>query len=177
MDDLLKEAFEYYDKFLNRKSFLITYGKKGSFPVSVLVKFSSANFKHLFGFQKLNDIALHNISPSSLYHDVKMGKITLKDLQKSVYYSDCQERLKNYFRILQILKTGKVIFKSDNGKFIGIEADYLMYIFDTSYFYHLFFRKSKLNNNYFPISFFPRGNIDYIIGHPCFSVINFTEII
>ena len=168
---LIRKAFNYYNSNISGKSFRIVFGNSSGFKHEIVVRFSSNHFKHLFGFQYLKDIAVSKMSPKTLYYNLMQKNITQEDIEKSAFYADIESRLKNYKRIIEIIKNGKVVYDGPS-RFLGIEANYLMYIFDSGILYHLFYIQT--GTIYTPCSFFPRNNPDYIKGHKMFSVISCT---
>jgi len=170
---LLEEAFNYYNKEFCGRTFAITFGDKNKNTSKIIVKFLKENFKHIFGMQYLIDISVYNMSARTVYYYVKKKMITIEDLKKSKYYYKVEERLLCYTRLGEIIRNGKVIYDGPS-QFLGIKANYLMYLFNQGILYHLFY----VQKDYFyvPCSYFPRNGNEYILKHKMFSIISCEEI-
>lgn len=170
---LLHRAFDFYNSILCNKTFKITFGRKNDNLHYIIVAFLKKDFKHLFGMHYLKDLNLNKISAKSIYHMIQTGQLTQSDIEKSSFYHKAEERLLNYEYVFKILKDGEIVLEDDKG-FIGIEAKYLMYVFDNGLFYHLFYQEA--GQTFSPCSFFPRNNSDYILKHKKYTIISCEEI-
>lgn len=105
---------------------------------SIRLRFAKEELFHLIGIHKLKDLAISTGSTAKSFLPMVMdGTITLKDLQKSSFYSSAklQERLYITQNIEPILDNPHMMFKyiTERNRWSKIDADYLITCEDQSH--------------------------------------------
>ena len=124
--DKLFEITEYYRDNLINRAFNIIVGQKLK-TMTISLKFSPMNFKHLLGLHKLTDIPFLSIKSESLYRAILNKQFSIDDVIKSKYYREIEFRINNITNIKTLLFSKELFFKSLHGEFGAlIKADYLL---------------------------------------------------
>ncbi len=180
--DALSTALALYESLLG-KDFYITIAKNEDRRTLHLV-FKKANFPHLLGITKLNDLTkIVGARTSTLYNKIKRGEITYDYLSASALFTYCDvgRRIAEFPKISQLiqgLQERKVIIKF-NPRRAGtmIEADFLIYVEEKPRIICLFIVEDYGSEGmYVPMSFFGTENERYLRNQTVYNVVN-VEIV
>ena len=173
MTDLLYQAALRFEK-LTHTGYRIILGRKTK-TFELQLRFPKNSFFHLAGLQYLGDITFSSQNKEHIYKEILQKKITITDLQKSVFFDTCfiSERLQ-YLQLLEnMLDVCQLIFFINPKEYIRhtkIYADYLCeYIIpnnttDVLYYFLIKDRNSLTKNIYKGCSFFKKHDKDYRHG-------------
>lgn len=111
----ISECASLYEKLL-KKEYIFTL--EGNIKISIY--FSSSNFYHLLGLEKLIDVTqLSGKKPNQIYKQILKGRITDRLISNSKYYSLIENRINNFEKILDLLnfdRSNKIIIDFDINK-------------------------------------------------------------
>lgn len=176
----VQEAAQFYAKNLEDKKFAIEI-QRGNAERTMIIRFASENFRHLMGLHKLKDIPPLKKRADIVYHSIFTGEITQQTLDSSGYKDEVVDRWEYYEELLNLLNTSSLYFKSLQGFFKKIEAEFVIarkieQTNDKSSF--LFFKEDPTNPGlYVPCSFFIRdGGTKYILPATHWKIISVREI-
>lgn len=151
MDKLFEIAQYYKDNLTNRTFDIIVEKKRKSMTISL--RFSPMNFKHLLGLHKLNDIPFVSTKSESLYKAILNKQFSFDDIIKSRYYQEIEFRINNIRNIKTLLFSKELFFKSLHREFGAlIKADYLLAQKVSDGYLYLFLIQQ--NEYAVPVSFF-----------------------
>lgn len=160
MNDILQTSAINFKKLFHKK-YIIQAGHNQK-KLDIIFYFTAEHFHHLIGLQKLSDQP--NISKprqkKKLFQQIIDSKISLQNIEKSVFYKDIKSRIHNFQKLsilVNNLKKKDIIIKFNKKTAkSGINADIVLYNSDIM----LFLKKdlSKGENIYIPISFFLLNN-------------------
>ena len=114
------------------------------------------------GLQYLKDRPELNRDRGRVFDEIKARKITLKQVQSSVFYENISERIDKLPYLEELFDSNDTIFKYNqkNNVFSLIQADYLMKNKLEEVNIYIFLAKNA-EGKYFCRSFFPETNKDY----------------
>ena len=156
--DLLYQSATFYNNNLSNKRFEIIIGRKGQNKRLELL-FLPCHFYHLIGLHKLTDIPRLRRSPDNIFREILSGKISYKDIEKSMFLSQIQNRMIYHSDLFNLLNTDSLFFKSLHGKFKGIFADCVLTKSTEDSLGYSFLFLAIHDNIHFPCSFFTRDEM------------------
>lgn len=164
MDKLL-DAAKFYNSELNGKDFRLIAAKSGR-VIEFEIRFNSEHFHHLIGLQKLKDLTQVNGNRNYIFNSILNGKLTYKDIEKSEFFSDMEQRLENFKDIKSALEGEELMIKSLHGEFNSIRADFMLTHQDEGYGYaHLFLREDREAITV-PVTFIINADNKYLQNNP-----------
>ena len=176
--DLLQECANAFQRLLVYEYHFIIgrKGQKGEFKLS----FQESDFHHLAGLHKLKDIAqIQQGMREKIFQKIIMGKITLKQLEKSVYFGEMKERILPLSGLEGMLDDNSMIFRYNEKilRFSLIRADYLLEGMAREIPSFLFLGKRKDNEReQMCRTFFGKGDRDYTEGQPMYTLLKKEKI-
>ena len=172
MADKLQRCALGFQKLIDTQ-YEIIIGRKGQ-TSKIILNFSETEFVHLAGLHKLVDNEFFRTASRKKVLDYALdGKISYNSLIKSENFDFVKERIE-YFEFLEnILDSNKIIFKYNSKKqaFSLIQADYLLQSAHGSRDIYIFLDKLENADSHFCRSFFPKGDKDYTIGQPKYTLL------
>ena len=176
--DLLQECANAFQRLLVYEYHFIIgrKGQKREFKLS----FQESDFHHLAGLHKLKDIAqIQQGMREKIFQKIIMGKITLKQLEKSVYFGEMKERILPLSGLEGMLDDNSMIFRYNEKilRFSLIRADYLLEGMAREIPSFLFLGKRKDNKQeQMCRTFFRKGDRDYTEGQPMYTLLKKEKI-
>lgn len=169
LDILLSTATAYYNLLNTEYEFVL--GRKNT-TVRLRVVFHKNHFYHLAGLHYLTDIQNLKGDREVLYNKILNAEITSAEIEKSVFFSTIEARMKALSLLENLFDSDSLVFKynATSKAFSVIEADYLMenYVNDNKIF--TFLAKNP-DGNYYCRSFFPMDKQDFSIGQTNWTVL------
>ena len=176
--DLLQECANAFQKLLVYEYHFVV-GRKGQ-RKEFKLSFQESDFHHLAGLHKLKDIAqIQQGMREKIYQKIIMGKITLKQLEKSIYFEQMNERILPLSGLESMLDDNNMIFRYNEKiqKFSLIRADYLLEGKAQELPVFLFLGKRKDNEwEQMCRTFFKKGDKDYTEGQPMYTLLKKEKI-
>lgn len=171
--DLLQEcALAFQSLLVYEYHFLI--GRKGQLKEFYLT-FHKADFHHLVGLHKLKDIAqIQQGMREKIFDNIIMGKFTMKQIEKSIYYEQMSGRIFPLIELENMLDDNNMIFRYNEKiqKFSLIKADYLLEGRANEIPSFLFLGKRNDNElEQMCRTFFRIGDVDYTEGQPQYTLL------
>ena len=171
--DLLQEcALAFQSLLVYEYHFWI--GRKGQLKEFYLT-FQKSDFHHLAGLHKLKDIVqIQQGMREKIFDDILMGKLTMKQLQKSIYFEQMSGRIFPLIGLENMLDDNNMIFRYNEKmhRFSLIKADYLLEGYANDIPSFLFLGKRKDNESeQMCRTFFRIGDIDYTEGQPQYTLL------
>lgn len=171
--DLLKECAYAFQKLLVYEYHFVI-GRKGQ-KREFYLSFQESDFHHLVGLHKLKDIAqIQQGMREKIYNNILEGKLTLKQLEKSIYYEKMQDRIFPLISLEKMLDDNNMIFRYNEKlhKFSLIRADYLLEGKVSEIPVFLFLGKRKDNEQeQMCRTFFRKEYKDYTEGQPQYTLL------
>ena len=170
--DLLHECALSFEKLLNIQYHFVL-GRKGNLKEFYL-SFEKSDFHHLAGLHKLKDInALQICKRSDVFDAILSNKITIQDIQKSVFYKQMFFRLEPLSNIEMLLDDNQLIFRYNEKirQYSVIKADYLLENQFLNQSVYLFLGAKTTENNQMCRTLFPKDLIDYAQGQPQYTLL------
>ena len=175
MDNILECANMY--KTLLEKEYVFTLENDIKFSIY----FSTSNFYHLLGLEKLIDVIQFNgKKPNQIYKQILNGKISNAIVERSKYYHKIRTRIENFEKILDLLKfkkSNKIIIEF-NPQLLSFETKleftkYILYQRDNDSVSHLTIgKKGKL----YPETFFVEEGNAYLTGQNLYDIVSIDVI-
>ncbi len=125
--DMLKQAALAYKDLLD-KEYLIAVGKN-NIKRSYVVQFTANEFKHICGLHKLKDNNdIYRSSSVFLFRKIIHGNITARDIEKSKWFPEIEERIKNTAYLEEYFDRFTEIYDwmPQQSKFSKIDADLMI---------------------------------------------------
>ena len=171
--DLLQEcALAFQSLLVYEYHFWI--GRKGQLKEFYLT-FQKSDFHHLVGLHKLKDIAqIQQGMREKIFVNILVGKLTMKQLQKSIYYEQMSKRILPLIKLENMLDDNNIIFRYNEKvqKFSLIKADYLLEGRANEIPTFLFLGKRNSNElEQMCRTFFRIGDKDYTVGQPQYTLL------
>lgn len=169
MDQLLSTASAFSNLLNKEYDFVI--GRKNQ-TVNLKVVFHKTHFYHLAGLHYLIDLQNLKGDREKLFDSIMLGKITLLDIKKSVFYPKIRARVKVLEYLESFFDSDSLVFKYNPQvkTFSVIEADYLMENFLNNNKVFTFLSKNP-DEQFFCRSFFPIDKQDFSIGQTHWTVL------
>lgn len=169
--DELQICAKAFEKLLNVKYHIII-GRKGK-SLDFTVDFEAVEFHHLVGLHKLHDLRLFRDNREKIFYRILSGDILLKDIKKSQYFCNIENRLKPFGNIEMFFDKNDMIFRYNKKRqsFSLIEAEYLLSTPYESTDIYIFLDKKDEAGSFFCRSFFPRENRDYTKGQAVYTLL------
>ena len=128
MYDILYDAALEYNKLLNIR-YKILLGRKNHLYI-LMVHFPKESFFHLAGLQHLKDITFPSTNKERIYKEILNKKITIKDIQKSVFYNTAfiEDRLLIFQYLQGMFNSNTSTYLINTNQYVRyttIKADYL----------------------------------------------------
>lgn len=162
--------------FNDVKNIEYTYvlGRKNK-NISISIKVTEHEFKHLFGIHKLSDIEIP-VKSESILLQIMNNDLSLEKLMTSRYFMNITTRIDHLIHLKNILENpDKVTAYSlkKNPNYSHIKADYLLKFNHTHDSDYLFARKNSIGL-YTTVSFF-NDSTDYSSGQTMYHVMQITK--
>lgn len=172
--DLLQECAQEFDRLLEIE-YHITAGRKGK-KVSFILSFARSDFHHLAGLHKLRDNAkVGRGRRETIFLDILQGKLTLEQIQRSVFFPQMGSRLKYLAHLEQFLDSNELIFRYNENihPFSKIEADYLLenHVDETPVYLFLVQESETDKERHVCRTLFPKVELDYAQGQPKYALL------
>lgn len=152
--DKLQEVTKYYKDNLKKQKYELYAGRKGQ-QIHLSFDFDIAQLKHLMGLHKLKDMPYFaEESSNNLLRRIEKGELSIDKISSSSQFSKIKSRLECVFKINEMITTARYIYKSKDGCFHGINADYMLSYKDNNLGNIHIFLKENGNNQIVPISIF-----------------------
>ncbi len=173
----IKECAEVYTKLL-KKTFVVTLQDN----FKLILYFRPENFYHLLGLHKLTDInSLTTTSLSRILKQVLSENITQKEIEKSLYYHEIENRIKHFEDILEMLdieKSNKIVIDFDASLVPGgtklVNTKFILYKrFESGYSNTTI---GKNNKGYYPETFIFEASNKYISDQTLLDIKNIEVI-
>ena len=131
--DKLKQCLDIFTSMMGKDYYLKL---EGGFVMKIF--FAKKHFHHLIGLQKLKDMPplianKDTNSTTTIYNNIKNGRITYAQISKSAFFSDISERIDNFSKMNNLIFE-KVIINFDKNKVPSapnyiplIKAKYILY--------------------------------------------------
>ncbi len=172
----ISECAKLYETIL-RKEFIFTIENN----IKISIYFSTSNFYHLLGLEKLSDITqLKGKKPNQIYKQILNGRITDTLISNSKYYNLIASRVKNFETLLDLLsfdQSNKIIVDFDLNK-----LDFKTKLTFTKYI--LYKRSNKdyihltigLKNKLYPETFIVENGSTYVSGQTMLDILSIDVI-
>lgn len=160
--DKLQEILNYYKDNLQDKEIELYAGRKGQL-IHLALDFNSDHLKHLMGLHKLKDKSYWaDDSSSRLLKKIQNGELTLDRVSRSSQFPLIESRLECIFKIKDVITKAQQISKSNDGKFLNIDADYMLSYKDERLGNIHLFLKENGKNRVVPVSIFNCYHDNYL---------------
>lgn len=171
----INSASANYAKLFDKEYYLVI--GKGKKQVHITIEFSKAEFCHICGLHKLDDIVqLTDPNKKRLFGNILNKKITSSLCQNSTHYSEIDERIDMIENLEKFLDSNQIIFKFNKSAnpFSSIESEYILKNSDGIKNSYVFLsNESRKPNTYFCRSVFSRKitEPDYTKGHTPYKLL------
>ena len=177
--DRLREAAKEYAKLFD-KDYVYTL-ETGTV---LQVYFNPGFFHHLIGLQKLKDVDLvikhPRNSPAYIFRNILNGRISINDIQKSIYFNEIEGRLRHFSQIKRMVEFEKVIIEFDSSLIRSkmVKADYVLFKRSNDNMYLNLFLKSDTPNQerHIPLTFLPHATDYYTFGQKVINILSMSAV-
>lgn len=155
----------------------IIIGRKGK-AVDLTISFEAVEFHHLIGLHKLRDNRLARGNREKIFYDILAGRVTLSDIEKSIYFPTIQNRFEPFCQLETLFDQNNLVFRY-NPKLQSlslIEAEYLLSTPHENTDIYIFLDKKETAGEFFCRSFFPKENTDYTKGQAIYTLLKKEKI-
>lgn len=169
--DALKRCACEYEKLLNYEYEIIAGSKKTLLEMTLF--FSKEHFMHLIGLHKLKDLQIQRYSKAALYEMIMNDELTYEYIEKSVFFSEIEDRI-NFFPALErILDNHEFMIKYKRGLASGtaITASYIIVCEYEKTVLHYFVDRQGESDRYYGKSFFGRNDNKFLKNQQTFKVL------
>ncbi len=172
----ISECAKLYETIL-RKEYIFTIENN----IKISIYFSTSNFYHLLGLEKLSDITqLKGKKPNQIYKQILNGRITDTLISNSKYFNLIESRIKNFETLLDLLsfdKSNKIIVDFDLNK-LDFKTKltftkYILYKRSNTDYIHL---TIGLKNKLYPETFIVENGSTYVSGQTMLDVLSIDVI-
>lgn len=168
----ISECTKLYQTLL-KKEYIFTL--EGNIKISIY--FSSANFYHLLGLEKLSDVTQLRVKkPNQVYKQILKGNISDNLISSSNYYNLIENRIKHFETILDLLsfdKSNKIILDFDMNK-LNFKTKlkftkYILYKRSNINYIHL---TIGLKEKLYPETFIVENGSKYVSGQTMLNILS-----
>lgn len=168
----ISECAKLYETLL-KKEYIFTIENN----IRISIYFSTSNFYHILGLEKLSDITqLKGKKPNQIYKQILNGRITDNLVSNSKYYNLIESRVKNFEKLLDLLnfyKSNKIIIDFDLKKLdFKTKLTFTKYILykrsNTDYIHLTIGLKDKL----YPETFIVENGSTYVSGQTMLDILD-----
>ena len=169
--DKLQECAKAFERLLDKK-YRIVIGRKGK-SVELEICFDAADFHHLLGLHKLEDIEVFSGKRAKVFRDILSGHILFSAMQKSQYFNKIENRIEPFSALETLLDDNRLIFRYNKklNSFSLITAEYLLSTPYQAVDVYIFLDRKSEGEQFFCRSFFPKENTDYTVGQAAYTLL------
>lgn len=178
MDELKLRALIFND--LLKYKYEIQLGKRGKLT-DINLTFDKSDFHHLIGLQKLTDIKILKQDSCRVFDKIVNGEITYKDICKSRYMVNIEDRYKNIIYLEELLDNNDLIFRCNNNKrqnYSRINYEYVLESLKDNRSFYIFIRSrgSSESNEKVCCSYFLKENNNFTQNNIRMSILQKSKI-
>jgi len=175
--DKLNECATAFKKLLNIR-YRCVIARKGK-ARELILAFSPYEFHHLCGLNKIADVAVLRRNRERVFKDILSGAITFDMISSSPDFDLISDRLEYLCRLEEFMDSNEIIFSFDkrNRKSSNIEAKYLLQNNIDDEVAYFFIGDSAYIDALIGVSFFLRGEADYSVAQPRWTLLHKEKIL